>query len=346
MDASLSKPRVFVTGRLPEEALNPLRDVAEVKVWNDALPPPRDVLLYEASQSDGLITMLTARIDSEALTIASRLRIIANVAVGYDNIDLAEATRHGVVVTNTPGILTETTADLAFALMLAAARNIAFSDRYVREGNWRIWDFNLFLGQDVHDATLGIVGLGRIGIAMARRARGFGMRCLYHSRTRRPDDERRYELEYATLDEILRTCDFVSLHVPLTDDTQRLIGKRELALMKPTAILINTSRGPVVDSEALYEALRERRIAGAGLDVTDPEPLPIDSPLLELDNLVVTPHIGSASLATRGRMAEMAVTNVLAAFRGKTPPNCINPEVLPTWQKLMSTYKPQQERDD
>ncbi len=324
-----------MTGKLPKEALKSLEAIADVTAWDNDLPPPRDVLLREASRSDVLITMLTARIDSEVFAIAPRLRVVGQHRGRLRHIDLAEATRRGVVVTNTPGILTETTADLAFALMLATARNIASGDRYVREGNWRIWDFNLFLGRDVHGATLGIVGLGRIGIAMAHRARGFGMRCLYYSRKRNPEAERRYRLEYATLDNLLITADFVSLHVPLTGETHSLVGKRELALMKPTAFLINTSRGSVVDTEALYEALREGRIAGAGLDVTDPEPLPIDSPLLELDNLVVTPHIGSASSATRHRMADMAVMNALTAMRGKTPPNCLNRDVLPDWRKFM-----------
>jgi glyoxylate reductase len=258
---------------------------------------------------------------------------VSNVAVGYDNIDVAEATRRAVLVTNTPGILTETTADFAFALLMAAARRVVEADRYTRQGRWKTWGPQLLLGQDVHGACLGIVGLGAIGLEVAKRARGFGMRILYQDHRRRPREERRYGLVHTDLDHLLREADFVSLHVPLTDDTRHLIGERELALMKPTAVLVNTARGPVVDQQALYRFLKERRIAAAALDVTEVEPIPMDDPLLTLDNVIIAPHIASASVNTRSRMASVAADNLLAALRGEEPPNCVNRLALRRWRR-------------
>lgn len=320
--ARVSRPRVFVTRRLPGDALGRLRAVAEVEVWPDDLPPPREALLAGVREADGLICLLTDRIDAEVLDAAPRLRVISTMAVGYDHIDIAAATARGIPVGNTPGVLTETTADLAWALLLATARRVVEGDRFVREGRWRTWDPNLLLGYDVHGATLGVVGMGAIGQAVARRAAGFGMRVLY---TRRSGTNATIG-ERVTLEKLLRESDFVSLHVPLTDETQHLIGERELRLMKPTAILINTARGPVVDQRALARALREGVIAGAGVDVTEVEPIPPDDPLLSAPNVVILPHIGSASYATRARMADMAVENCIAGLEGRPLPHCVNPE--------------------
>jgi glyoxylate reductase len=270
--------------------------------------------------------MLTDRIDAEVLDAGNRLRVVSNMAVGYDNVDVAAATARGILVTNTPGVLTETTADMAFALLLAAARRVVGGNRLARTGGWKTWHPSFLLGRDVNSAVLGIVGLGQIGLAVARRARGFNMRVLYHSTTRRSEAEKELGLEYADLDHLLSESDFVSLHVFLDPQTHHLIGERELALMKPSAVLINTSRGAVVDQSALYSALKENRIAAAGLDVTETEPIPGDDPLLTLDNVVITPHIASASVATREKMARMAVESIVAVLRGERPAHCVNPE--------------------
>jgi glyoxylate reductase len=327
------KPTVFVTRELPGDAVERLRRAAGVRVWPEELPPPRDVLLSEVAAADGLLALLTERIDSELLDVAPRLRVVSNLAVGYDNIDVAEATRRAVLVTNTPGILTETTADFAFALLMAAARRVVEADRYTRQGRWKTWGPQVLLGQDVHDACLGIVGLGAIGLEVAKRGRGFGMRILYFDHRRRPREERRYGLVPTELDLLLREADFVSLHVPLNSDTRHLIGERELSLMKPTAVLVNTARGPVVDQGALYRFLKERRIAAAALDVTEVEPIPMDDPLLTLENVIIAPHIASASVSTRTRMASVAVDNLLAALRGEEPPNCVNRQALRRWRR-------------
>jgi glyoxylate reductase len=327
-----ASPTVYVTRELPGDAIERLRRAAAVRVWPEELPPPRDVLLREAASADGLIALLTDRIDGEFLDAAPRLRVVSNVAVGFDNIDVAEATRRGVLVTNTPGILTETTADFAFALLMAAARRVVEADRYTRQGRWKTWGPQVLLGQDVHGACLGIVGLGAIGLEVAKRARGFGMRMLYFDHRRRPREERRYGLVPTELDQLLREADFVSLHVPLTSKTHHLIGERELSLMKPTSVLVNTARGPVVDQAALYRFLKDRRIAAAALDVTETEPIPMDDPLLTLENVIIAPHIASASVRTRTRMAATAVDNLLAALRGEEPPNCVNRAALRRWR--------------
>jgi glyoxylate reductase len=321
----MTKLSVFVTRNLPGEATDVLRPHFDVGMWPDADNPiPRDALLREASQADALLCLLTEKVDRELLAAAPRLRIVANMAVGFDNVDVAACTERGVVVTNTPGVLTESTADLAFALLLAAARRLPEAMRVVAEDRWRAWSPMFLTGQDVHGSTLGIVGLGRIGEAVARRARGFGMRILYYSRSRSEDAEARTGAEYRDLDSLLRDSDFVSVHLPLTKETFHLIGERELGLMKPTAVLVNTARGPVVDEAALYRALAERKIWAAGLDVFEREPLPMDSPLRGLDNVVLLPHIGSASVATRTRMASLAAENIreyLLRGRAVTPVN-------------------------
>jgi glyoxylate reductase len=322
-------PRIFITRELPGDPTQQLREVAEVEVWPEEEPPPHEVLVQRASQADALLTMLTDPIDIAVLKAGQRLRIVAQMAVGYDNIDVVAATERGILVTNTPGVLTETTADLAFALLLAAARRVVEGDGLTRSGGWKPWHPSFLLGQDVYGATLGIVGLGQIGLAVARRARGFDMRILYNDGRRHEVAEKELGLEYADLVRLLRESDFVTLHVPLTPETRHLIGERDLGLMKSTAILINAARGPVVDQRALYAALKSRRIAAAALDVAEVEPIPLDDPLLTLDNVVVTPHIGSASVATRKKMAEMAVESVLQALRGEMPSRCINPEAFP-----------------
>ncbi|HXF51015.1 MAG TPA: D-glycerate dehydrogenase [Dehalococcoidia bacterium] len=321
--ASAERPRVFVTRRLPGDALERLSAVALVDVWQHDLPPSRDELVAAVREADGLICLLTDRIDAGVLDAAPRLRVVSTMAVGYDHIDVAAATARGIPVGHTPGVLTETTADLAWALLLATARRVVEGDRFVREGRWKTWDPNLLLGYDVHGATLGVVGMGAIGQAVARRAVGFGMRVLY---TRRSAGEAEIGRR-VSLEELLRESDFVSLHVPLTAETRHLIGERELRLMKRTAILINTARGPVVDQAALAAALREGVIAGAGVDVTEVEPIPPDDPLLAAPNVVILPHIGSASHATRARMAEMAVENCIAGLEGRPVPHCVNREV-------------------
>jgi glyoxylate reductase len=268
--------------------------------------------------------MVTDRIDAELLDAAPKLRIIANMAVGYDNIDPKLAEQRGVWVSNTPGVLAETTADLAFAILLAAARHVALSDRETRAGGWKTWSPTAYLGVDAYGATLGIIGLGEIGEAMARRARGFSMRVLYSSRTRKPEVERALGVEWAPFSEVLASSDFVSVHTPLTAETRHLFGAAQFAAMKPGAIFVNSARGGIVDQDALVAALRSGHLGGAALDVTDPEPLPLDHPLYTFRNVVITPHIASASTATRSKMAEMAARNIVAALAGGTPPNALN----------------------
>jgi lactate dehydrogenase-like 2-hydroxyacid dehydrogenase len=323
------KPRVLVTRVIPDEGLDPVREACDVDLWDAELPPPRDELLRRVAGIDGLLSLLTDRVDDELLDAAGpQLKVVSNFAVGFDNIDLAACTRRGIPAGNTPGVLTETTADLAFALLMAAARRIPESVDYVRAGRWKTWGPMLLMGVDVHGATLGIVGFGRIGREMARRGRGFGMRIVYHDvHPATPEEEAELGASRVEMDELLRTSDFISLHVNLTDETHHLIDADALGAMKPTAVLVNTSRGPVVDPAALEIALRTGQIFAAGLDVTEPEPLPVEHPLVGLPNCVVVPHIASASKVTRGKMAAMAAANLLAGLRGERLPTCINPEV-------------------
>ncbi len=327
--------KVYVTRELPTAALDLLAEAATVRVWPDELPPPPEVLLAEAADADALLTLLTDRIDAAIMAAAPRLRVISNMAVGYDNIDVEEANRRGILVTNTPGILIKTTADFAFALLLAAARRVVEADRYTRQGRWKTWGPQVLLGQDVYEATLGVVGLGGVGLEVAKRGRGFGMRVLYCDSTRRPKEERRYGLAYVELDQLLAESDFISLHTPLIPETHHLVGERELALMKPTAVLVNTARGPIVDQRALWRSLKERRIAAAAIDVSEQEPIASDDPLLGLDNIIITPHIASASVATRLGMARMAVDNLLTALRGQVPPQCVNREAVRRWRRAL-----------
>lgn len=317
--------RIFVSRIPPGLAVERLRAAGhEVEVWPGELPPSREALGAALAGADAVLSMVTDRIDAALLEASPRLRIIANMAVGYDNVDPAVAAAAGVWLTNTPGVLAETTADMAFALLMAAARNVVASDRDTRAGGWRTWSPTAFLGQDLFGATLGIVGLGQIGSAVARRAAGFKMRVLYSSRTPKPELEATLGAVHVPFPDLLRQSDFVSLHTPLTAETERLMGGPEFELMKRSAILINTARGKVVDQDALMTALRAGEIAGAALDVTDPEPLPLDHPLFSLPNVIITPHIASASLATRSKMAEMAAQNILAVLSGRQPVNPVN----------------------
>lgn len=325
----MGTPRVFVTRKIAEEALDMICAVASVEVWPEELPPPYDVLLEKTKDAEGLLSLLTDRVDAHLIETAPKLKAISNLAVGFDNIDIAKATERCILVGNTPNVLTETTADFTFALLMASARRIVEAHNYTYRGLWKTWGPMVMLGQDIHHSILGIIGLGRIGLAVAKRAEGFAMKVIYHDLTRQKEVEEKLGLEYVPeLTQLLRLSDFVSLHVPLSADTYQLIGANELSLMKPTAILINTSRGPIVDEEALYQALASHRIFGAALDVTEEEPIPNDSPLLKLDNVIITPHIASASYATRKKMAIMAAENLIAALSGKMPPNCVNPDAF------------------
>jgi glyoxylate reductase len=320
--ADVQRPRVFVARVIPDEGLAAVSAVCEMDLWDGELPPPRSELLRRVAGCDGVMTLLTDRVDDEFLDAAGpQLKVVSNYAVGFDNIDLEACARRGIPVGNTPGVLTETTADLAWALLMAAARRLPEGDRYVRDGRWKTWGPLLLLGPDVHGATIGIVGFGRIGQAMARRAQGFGMEILYHDVNRLTEAvSSPLGATYVPLEDLLGRSDFVTLHVNLTPETRHLISDSTLALMKPTAVLVNTSRGPVVDQPALARALREGTIWAAGLDVTDPEPIPLEDPLMGLDNCLIVPHIASASRATRGRMAAMAAANLVAGVFGEPLP--------------------------
>jgi glyoxylate reductase len=326
------KPRVYVTRRLPGGAVDFLSHRADVVVWESEFPPPPEELARQAAQSNGLLTLLTDRIDGALLEAAPGLIAISNMATGFDNIDVAAASRMKVLVTRTPGVLSETTAEFTIALMFAAARCVVEGDRQVRAGEWKTWGPEVLLGWDLLGATLGIFGMGGIGQEVARRARALGMRILYCSRTPKPTLERRYRMEFVSQEELFKRSDIVSLHAPLTEETHHLIDKRTLALMSPSAVLVNTARGPLVDQGALYEALADGRIGAAALDVTDPEPMPADDPLLTLPNVIVTPHIASASVATRTRMATLAAENLVQALSGRVPKHTVNREIARQWR--------------
>ena len=307
-----AQARVFVTRHLPGNALDRLVDQHDVEVWPERQPPPRAELLARAPELEGLLSLLTDPVDAELIEAAPRLRAISNYAVGVDNVDVEAATARGIPVGNTPDVLTESTADLALALLLGIARRLAEGEAFVRAGEWRTWEPGLMLGRDLHGATVGIVGYGRIGQAVGRRLEGFGCTLLTANRS-------------AGLDDLLDRSDFVTLHCPLTPATRGLIDEAALRRMKPAAYLVNTARGPIVDTDALVRALHARELAGAALDVTDPEPLPAGHPLLDAPNLLVVPHVGSATVATRERMADMAVDNLLAGLAGKPMPNQVTP---------------------
>jgi len=313
---------------MPERGLRIIKERFEAEVWPDYAPPPKKTIIEKAAKVDALATLLSDKIDAEVFDAAPNLKIVAQMAVGFDNIDVAEATKRGICVTNTPGVLTETTADFAWTLLMTAARRVVEADKYVRTGKWKVsWHPMMMQGRDVYGATLGIVGLGRIGCAIAKRAKGFDMTVLYHDIIRRPDFEKEYNIQFTELDTLFKTADFVTINAPLTKETYHLVDEKKLKLMKKTAYIINNARGPIVDEKALYKALKEGWIAGAALDVFEQEPTSVENPLLKLDNVVVAPHISSASYETRSRMAEMVAENLIAFFEGKTPPNLVNPEV-------------------
>ncbi|WP_214688954.1 MULTISPECIES: 2-hydroxyacid dehydrogenase [unclassified Exiguobacterium] len=316
------KKRIYITRRLPEEAVEPLRDQYDVRMWkHEGESVPREVLLEEASSAHALWTMLSDTIDREVFERATQLEVVSNLAVGYNNIDLNAAKENSVIVTNTPDVLTETTADLTFGLMMMTARRLGEAERDLRAGEWKSWLPMGYVGMDLYQAKLGIIGMGRIGEAVARRARGFDMEVLYHNRTRRHESESMYGFTYAELDELLTQSDFVVVLAPLTDETRGMLGAKEFAKMKETSIFINVARGEIIDEKALYEALKARKIWGAGLDVFTKEPIDLGHPLLTLPNVTTLPHIGSATIRTRLAMMALnrdAITNVL---EGKEPKN-------------------------
>ncbi|GAC1702903.1 MAG: glyoxylate reductase [Candidatus Acidiferrum sp.] len=325
----MTKPKIFATHHLFDAARQILEQFVEVEYWSQPERPRREELLSTVKDKDGLVCLLSERIDHELLQAAPNLQIVANVAVGFDNIDVAACTQRGVAVTNTPGVLDETTADLAWALLMAVARRLPEGDLFVRSGKWKTWDLAQMVGTDVWGKTLGIVGFGRIGRAVARRAAGFKMKVIYHSRHRVAEElEKEFHAEYRDLNSLLAESDFISIHVPLRPDTTALFDAPKLARMKPSAFLINTSRGPVVDEAALVSALETGKIAGAALDVFEKEPL-VHPGLMRM-NVVLAPHIGSASLETRTKMACIAAENVSAFFNGQPPPTILNREVLKT----------------
>jgi glyoxylate reductase len=320
--------RIAMTRKIPAVALEILQSVGDVELWPEQLPPSPEELLELVNGCDAVLSTLNDRIDGEFLDNSPSLKVVSNFAVGFDNIDVGACTQRGVAACITPDVLTDTTADFAFTLLMAVARRVSESHQSIARGEWKTWEPLGFLGQDVYGSTLGIVGMGRIGSAMAKRAAGFNMRVIYSDHSQNENLERELGIEFAGFEQVLTESDFISVHVPLTPDTRHLFGKKEFVMMKDSAILVNTSRGPVVDTDALVDALNNCEIWGAGLDVTDPEPLPADHPLLKIDKAIVCPHIASASGTTRGRMAQLAAENIKAVLAGTTPPRCLNPEVL------------------
>jgi glyoxylate reductase len=323
----VESPKVLVTRRSPGRALEVLERSCSIDLWEEDRAMPRGKLLERVKGADGLYSMLTDTIDDELFGVAGSLRAVSQMAVGVDNIDLAAATGRGIPVGHTPDVLNETTADTVFGLLLASVRRIEEGAAFVKAGLWGPWRPDLLLGGDLHHTTLGIVGMGRIGSAIARRARGFDVKILYSNRRPDPTAERELGAEYRALDDLLRESDHVVVMAPLNDGTYHLIDEAALRLMKPSATLVNGSRGGLVDPVALERALREGWIAGAALDVTEPEPIPVDHPLLKLDNCLIIPHLGSASVGTRIAMAELAAENLIAGLEGRRMPACANPEV-------------------
>ena len=316
------KKRIYITRRLPEEAVAPLRDHYDVRMWeHEGQSVPREVLLEKVESAHALWTMLSDTIDREVFERATNLEVVSNLAVGYNNIDLNAAKEKGVIVTNTPDVLTETTADLTFGLMMMTARRLGEAERDLRAGEWKSWLPMGYVGMDLYQAKLGIIGMGRIGEAVARRARGFDMEVLYHNRTRRHESESMYGFTYAELDELLTQSDFVVVLAPLTDETRGMLGADEFAKMKETAIFINVARGEIIDEQALYEALKAKKIWGAGLDVFTKEPVDLDHPLLTLPNVTTLPHIGSASIRTRLAMMALNRDAIVNVLEGKEPKN-------------------------
>ncbi|MBP3958575.1 D-glycerate dehydrogenase [Gemmata sp. G18] len=324
----MTKPKVFVARRVPEEGLNALRAVCDVDVWPDQLPPPADELLRRVKDCDGLVSLLTDRVDAALLDAAPRLKVVSNFAVGFNNVDVPACTARGVCVGNTPGALTDATADIAVTLLLTAARRIGESAADAKEGRWLTWEPLGWLGSDLAGRTLGIVGMGRIGFATAKRLHGgWGMKVLYTARGPKADADHALGATRVELDELLARSDFVSVHADLNPSTKGLFSAAQFKKMKRTAVFVNTSRGPLVDQSALADALRSGTIFAAGLDVTDPEPLPTDHELYKLPNCTIVPHIASATIETRNAMARLCANNLLAGVRGEPLPNWVNPEV-------------------
>ncbi|MCQ6268106.1 D-glycerate dehydrogenase [Fictibacillus sp. WQ 8-8] len=323
------KPKVYITRKIPKEVVKQIAEVCNVRMWEEEdIPVPRHVLEKELAESDGLYCLLTENIDRDLLDKSPRLKVISNMAVGYNNIDIKTASQRGIMVTNTPGVLAQTTADLTFALLMATARRLVESSDFLRKGEWKTWSPMLLTGQDVYGSTLGIIGLGQIGELVAQRAKGFEMHVLYHNRSRKLEAEEKKGIQYTDMETLLKESDFVCILTPFTSETRHLIGRKELSLMKNTAVLINTARGGIVDEAALYDALKKKEIWAAGLDVFEQEPVAIDHPLLTLSNVVTLPHIGSASFHTRMQMAQLAAENLLAALLGDIPKTLVNESVI------------------
>ena len=323
----MSKPKVFLTRIILDQGLQLVQDFCDADIWPDELPPSHEEILAHINGCAGLLCLLTDQIDAAVMDAAGcRLKVISNHAVGVDNVDMAAATDRKLPVGNTPGILTNATADMAFALLLAAARRVVEGDRLVKKGRWKTWGPGFMLGADLHSATLGIIGFGRIGRALAHRATGFGMRIIYYD-PHPSAPEPGVDVKLVDLDTLLCESDFISLHTPLTAETRGLMNAASFAKMKSTAVLVNTSRGSVVDQRALYHALSDKHIFAAALDVTDPEPIPANNPLLTLENCIIVPHIASATWQTRQKMSRMAAENLIAGIKGERLPNCVNPEV-------------------
>ena len=319
------KPYVYITRKLPEEILTSLQDKYDVEMWDDEnVSVPREILLEKAQQASGLLTMLSDPIDRELFEQSPHLKVVANLAVGFDNIDLEAANEKGVAVCNTPDVLTDTTADLTFGLMMATARRLIEADRYIKEGKWKSWSPLLMAGIDIHHKTVGIIGMGSIGEAFARRAKGFDMNILYHNRSRKPEAESALGAKYTSLEELLQESDYVVCLAPLTPETKGLLQKKQFEMMKSSAIFINAARGPIVNEEALYEALVNGEIAAAGLDVFEKEPIDETHPLVSLENVVALPHIGSSSVETRMEMMELCASNIGAVLEGKEPKTLVN----------------------
>ncbi|HEU4963370.1 MAG TPA: D-glycerate dehydrogenase [Bacilli bacterium] len=322
----MAKQRILIPHRIFGDALALLQEQFDVDYRDTEEFMPQEEFLAALRDVDGLMVYSRHKINADVLAHAPQLKVVSNIAVGYDNLDLAALTARGILATNTPDVLTETTADLTFGLLMAAGRRLAEADRFVKQGQWEGWFPSLMLGKDIHGATMGIIGLGRIGQAVARRGAGFGMNILYHNRSRRPELEQELGVQYASLDELLEQSDYVVVLVPLSAESRHVIGERELGMMKRDALLINAARGAVIDEQALIHALQEGRIAGAGLDVFEQEPVAKDNPLLKMSNVVTLPHIGSASLATRSKMATKAAQNMIAGLTGRKPENLVNPD--------------------
>jgi len=325
------KPTIYITRKLPDVCIADLQEKFDVKMWeSEEIAVPQDVLFSEAENADALLTVVSDPVTDELFSVAKNLKVVANMAVGYDNIDVEAATRRGIFVCNTPDVLTETTADLTFALLLATARRVVEAAEFTKEGKWQSWSPFLLAGHDVHHKTIGICGMGKIGEAVARRAKGFGMEILYHNRTRKPEAEKEIGVKYCSFDDLIAQSDYVVAMAPLTNETRHMFNAEVFKKMKSSAIFINTSRGAVADETALYEALEQKEIAGAGLDVFEVEPVPTDHPLLKLSNVTALPHIGSASIETRMAMIHICVDNIQRILTGESPKTLVNKSVLET----------------